>query len=124
MKIDDKQIMVEIGEQKFHCAMDVAINFIGGKWKTVVLWYLKKDKKRFAELKKLNPPISDRMLSITLKQLEDDGLIIRQVFSTKPPLRVEYSLTEFGNSCIPMLNEIAKWGRMVAKTKGTVTEID
>ena len=123
MKINNKEVIVEINGQKFHCAMDVTMNYFGGKWKTVVLWYLKGEKKRFAELKKLIPQVSDRMLSITLKQLEDDGLITRAVFSTKPPLRVEYSLTEFGDSCIPMLNEIAKWGRMVAKTKGKTIEL-
>jgi DNA-binding HxlR family transcriptional regulator len=63
------------------------------------------------------------MLSITLKQLEDDGLILREVFTTKPPLKVEYSLTEFGKTLIPVLDSIAKWGREVGETKGNLLEI-
>ncbi|MGL4632508.1 MAG: winged helix-turn-helix transcriptional regulator [Leadbetterella sp.] len=122
MKIKDKEIMVEIEGHLFHCAMDVSMNYIGGKWKTVVLWYLKNDKKRFAEINKLIPQMTERMLSITLKQLEEDGLVLREVYTTKPPLKVEYSLTEFGRSCLPMLNEISNWGRLVSKSKGKILE--
>jgi DNA-binding HxlR family transcriptional regulator len=120
MKINDKEIMVEIDGSLFHCAMDVSMNFIGGKWKTVVLWYLKDNRKRFAEINKLIPQMTERMLSITLKQLEEDGLVLREVYTTKPPLKVEYSLTEFGKSCLPMLHEIAKWGRFVSRSKGKI----
>jgi DNA-binding HxlR family transcriptional regulator len=122
MKINEKEILVEIEGSLFHCAMDVSMNFIGGKWKTVVLWYLQDDKKRFAELNKLIPQMTERMLSITLKQLEEDGLVLREVYTTKPPLKVEYSLTKFGNTCLPMLNEIAKWGRFVSKSKGKIVD--
>jgi DNA-binding HxlR family transcriptional regulator len=122
MTINDKEILVELNGSLFHCAMDVSMNFIGGKWKTVVLWYLKDGKKRFAEINKLIPQMTERMLSITLKQLEEDGLVLREVYTTKPPLKVEYSLTEFGQSCIPMLTEIAQWGRFVSKTKGKIVE--
>ena len=123
MKIDNQEIMVEIEGNLFHCAMDVSMNYLGGKWKTVVLWYLKDDKKRFAELKRLIPQSSDRMLSITLKELESDGMVRREVYNEKPPLKVEYSLTEFGKSCLPMLHEIAKWGRMISRSKGKVVEV-
>jgi DNA-binding HxlR family transcriptional regulator len=123
MRIEDKEYLIEIGDTRFHCAMDVTMNFVGGKWKTVVLWYLKKNKKRFTELNKQIPQITERMLSITLKQLEDDGLILREVFTTKPPLKVEYSLTDFGKTLIPVLDSIAKWGREVGETKGNLLEI-
>jgi DNA-binding HxlR family transcriptional regulator len=122
MKINDKEILVEIEGDLFHCAMDVSMNFIGGKWKTVVMWYLKDDKKRFTEINKLIPQMTERMLSITLKQLEEDGLVLREVYTIKPPLKVEYSLTEFGRTCIPMLTEISNWGRFVAKAKGKIIE--
>jgi DNA-binding HxlR family transcriptional regulator len=122
MIINDKEILVEMNGEIFHCAMDVAMNFIGGKWKTVVLWYLKNDKKRFAELDKLIPQMTERMLSITLKQLEEDGLVLREVYTTKPQLKVEYSLTDLGKSCIPMLDEIANWGLMMSKTKGKIIQ--
>jgi len=120
MIIDNKEMMIEIGEQQFHCAMDVTMHFIGGKWKTVVLWYLRTDKKRFSELKAMMPQITEKMLSIQLKQLEEDGLIARTVHTSKPPLKVEYALTDFGKSLIPLLNEIARWGRKTGKEKGKV----
>lgn len=123
MKIAGKEVKVEIEGTQYHCAMDVAMSYLGGKWKTVVLWYLKNEKRRFAELKKIIPQVSDRMLSITLRQLEEDGLVLREVYSTKPPLKVEYSLTEFGRSCIPLLDAVAKWGRMVSTSKGKLVEV-
>jgi DNA-binding HxlR family transcriptional regulator len=122
MKIDDKELLIEIEGNLFHCAMDVTLSYIGGKWKSVVLWYLRKDKKRFTELSKLIPQITDRMLSITLKQLEDDGLIKREVFTKKPPLKVEYSMTEFGKSLIPVLDAVATWGREITEFKGRLIE--
>ena len=123
MIIDNSQSVIEIGNQRFHCAMDVTMHFIGGKWKTVVLWYLRQDKKRFSELKTLMPQITEKMLSIQLKQLEADGLVKRTVYSLKPPLKVEYTLTDFGKSLIPMLNEIAGWGRSTGKKKGKIIKV-
>jgi DNA-binding HxlR family transcriptional regulator len=123
MIIDNTEVMIEMGEQRFHCAMDVTMHFIGGKWKTVVLWYLRNDKKRFSELKAMMPQITEKMLSIQLKQLEEDGLINRRVYTSKPPLKVEYSLTEFGQSLIPVLNEIASWGRKTGTEKGTIVKV-
>ena len=67
--------------------------------------------------------IEERMLSITLKQLEDDGIILREVYTTKPPLKVEYSLTEFGKTLISILDVIAKWGRDIAEKEGKIVDI-
>jgi DNA-binding HxlR family transcriptional regulator len=124
MKIDNKEVLIQIGEDSFHCAMDITMHFVGGKWKTVVLWYFKNEKRRFTEINKLIPQMTERMLSITLKQLEEDGLILREVYTTKPPLKVEYSLTEFGKTLIPVLNSIAKWGREVGEKKGKLITKD
>jgi DNA-binding HxlR family transcriptional regulator len=124
MKIQDKEILIELDERHYHCAMDITMKFIGGKWKTVVLWYLRENKKRFSELRKLMPQITERMLSIQLKQLEDDGIVQREVFGEKPPLIVEYSLTEFGETLLPVLNSIAKWGRAVGKSKGRIIDVE
>jgi DNA-binding HxlR family transcriptional regulator len=123
MKIKNKEIQVEVNGEYFHCAMDVSMKYLGGKWKSVVLWYLKDEKKRFAELNKLIPQMTERMLSITLKQLEEDGLVLREVYASKPPLKVEYSLTKFGRTCLPLLEELSKWGRFVGKSKGKLVEI-
>ena len=123
MIVDNSEVVIEIDKQHFHCAMDVTMHFIGGKWKTVVLWYLRNDKKRFSELKALMPQITEKMLSIQLKQLEADGLVNRKVYTSKPPLKVEYALTDFGKSLIPLLNEIASWGRKTGAEKGTMVKV-
>jgi len=122
MILNGKEYIYKIGGETYHCAMDVTMNFIGGKWKTVVLWYLRNKTLRFGELKKQIPDITEKMLSIQLKSLEEDGLIKREVFM-EVPLRVEYSMTEFGRSLIPVLEAVAKWGRNYGDTKGTVVEL-
>jgi len=117
-----KHYVVHMNNKKYHCAMDITMDFIGGKWKTVVLWYLINKTLRFSELKKQIPDITEKMLSIQLKNLEEDGLIKRVVFP-EVPLRVEYSLTEFGITLIPVLKAIAKWGRVLGKDKGEIVEV-
>ena len=121
MLAENKRRVILLNGQEFHCAMDITMNFIGGKWKTVVLWYLRKDKKRFSELKRLIPNITEKMLSLQLKDLENDGIVGRKLHPEVPP-KVEYFLTDFGKSLIPMLMEIAKWGRNMADTKGKMVE--
>ena len=103
--------------------MDITMSHIGGKWKTVVLWYLRNQTLRFGELKKLIPDITEKMLSLQLKALEEDGLLKREAFA-EVPLRVEYSLTDFGKTLIPALEEIAKWGRELASAKGRTQELE
>lgn len=110
MIINGKEIRVKIGDREFHCAMDITMNYIGGKWKTVVLWYLRKDTRRFGELKKLIPGITEKMLSLQLKQLEQDGIVGRKIYPEVPP-KVEYFLTAEGKTLVPMLEEMAAWGR-------------
>ena len=122
MVINDKEYVVQLWDKTFHCAMDITMHFIGGKWKTVVLWYLRNKTRRFGELKKQIPDITEKMLSIQLKALEEDGLISRQVFA-EVPLRVEYSLTDFGRTLIPVLEAIATWGRHLAEQEGQQKEV-
>ncbi|GAA4298784.1 helix-turn-helix domain-containing protein [Nibribacter koreensis] len=117
-------MVFQMEEKQFHCAMDVTMHFIGGKWKTVVLWYLRNDKKRFSELKAQMPQITEKMLSIQLKQLEEDGLVNRVVYASKPPLKVEYSLTDFGKTLLPLLHEIATWGRKTGTEKGKIIQVE
>lgn len=121
MIINDKEFIIQLNGENFHCAMDVAMKYIGGKWKTVVLWYLMEGTHRFGELKKKIPDITEKMLSIQLKALEEDGIVIRTVFA-EVPLRVEYSLSEFGKTLIPVLQSIAAWGRKLGKEKGKIIE--
>lgn len=114
---NNSEVKYEIDNKKYHCVMDVAMHYISGKWKIVVLWYLIDDKRRFSELKRLIPDITEKMLSIQLKSLEQDGIINREVFTKKPPLKVEYSLTEFGQTLIPVLKLINKWGHKTVESK-------
>ncbi|MGD1846882.1 MAG: winged helix-turn-helix transcriptional regulator [Salibacteraceae bacterium] len=106
-----------MNNEDFHCALDVTMRFIGGKWKAVVIWYLRKEKKRFGELKSHIPDITDKMLSLQLKALEQDGIVSRKVYAQVPP-KVEYQLTEEGASLIPIVEAIAHWGRTKAETEG------
>lgn len=121
MIIDNKEKIFLLKGKEYHCAMDVTMDYIGGKWKTVVLWYLRKEKKRFSELRKLIPNITEKMLSLQLKDLESDGLVKRKIYPEVPP-KVEYYLTDFGKTLIPMLEEIAKWGRGLAQSKGKLVD--
>lgn len=122
MVIQDKIYAFKIRGKTYHCAMDVTMDFIGGKWKTVVLWYLRNKTLRFGELKKLIPDITEKMLSIQLKALEDDGIVKREVFA-EVPLRVEYSLSDFGKTLVPALEAIAKWGRNLGDKEGEMIEV-
>jgi DNA-binding HxlR family transcriptional regulator len=111
---------VQFGGKTYHSALDITIEIIGGKWKALVLWNLRSGAMRFTELSKAIPGISEKMLSLQLKQLESDRVIQREVFAEVPP-RVEYSLTEEGLTLLPMLEEMARWG-MSKATKAAVTK--
>ena len=97
------------------------MRFIGGKWKTVVLWYLRNGRKRFSELKRHIPDITEKMLSLQLKQLEADGFIGKTIYPEVPP-RVEYFLTDAGNTLLPVLEVLARWGREKGKAEGEIAE--
>ena len=89
------------------------MGIIGGKWKTVILFHLLEGKLRYNELRKEMPTVTERTLSLQLKTLENDGIINRKVYTSKPPLKVEYSLTDFGKTLIPLIKSIAAWGNYV-----------
>lgn len=114
--------LIKYNDKLFSCTTSIAMEFIGGKWKSVILVYLIDGKKRYNELRKLISTITERTLSLQLKQLEKDGLISRKVYTKKPPLKVEYALTPFGESLVPTLTSIAEWGMTVVQEKGTFIE--
>lgn len=121
MIIKGKSYIFKLKGQNYHCALDITMDYIGGKWKTVVLWYLRNKTLRFGELKKQIPDMTEKMLSIQLKKLEEDGLVKREVYA-EVPLRVEYSLTDFGKTLVPVVEAIAKWGRNLGETEGRLVE--
>ena len=123
MIIDGEEYRIRMNGRVYHCALDVTMEMVGGKWKTIVLWYLRKDRKRFSELRRSIPGITEKMLSMQLRQLEKDGFVSRKVHAEVPP-RVEYSLTPHGRTLLPLLEEIAKWGRMMGKKNGTIEKVE
>ena len=92
-----------------NCPIESTLQVIGGKWKGVILYHLLDGKKRFSELKRFMPTITQRMLTKQLRELESDGLVHRKVYAEVPP-KVEYSLAELGETMEPILIEIYKWG--------------
>lgn len=89
---------------------EYTIRIIGGKWKMRIIYQLAScGILRFNELKRYIPDITYKMLSTQLKELEHDGIVIRKEFPQVPP-KVEYYLSDKGNSLMPVLNEICKWG--------------
>jgi DNA-binding HxlR family transcriptional regulator len=92
----------------FNCAVEAAIEAIGGKWKGIILYHLD-ETRRFNELHRLLPNITQRMLTKQLRELEKDGIVQRTVYAEVPP-RVEYNLTDFGRTLQPVMNELEKWG--------------
>lgn len=91
------------------CAVEATLGVIGGRWKGVVLFWLLGGKHRFGELKRRIPNCTERMLTLQLRELEEDGLVTRTVFPEVPP-RVEYELTAFGQSLEPVLRGMREWG--------------
>ena len=105
--------MYQIKGKEYPCCTSVTMGIIGGKWKTVILYWLIEKPLRYNELRKKMIGVTERTLSLQLKQLEEDGVIVRKVYASKPPLKVEYSLTDFGATLIPILQAIADWGDFV-----------
>lgn len=85
-----------------------ALKIIGGKWKIAIIYNLRKEPIRFGELKRILSPITQQMLTKQLRELEKDMLINRNVYEVVPP-KVEYSLTEFGQSFMPVINSLCSW---------------
>jgi DNA-binding HxlR family transcriptional regulator len=98
------------------CPAERAVYFIGGKWKIRILFNLSSKKKfRFGAMKRNLKTITQQMLSKQLKELEHDGIVNRKVYEIVPP-KVEYSLTEFGNSLIPILRSFSDWNKKNLRT--------
>ncbi|MNX08878.1 HTH-type transcriptional activator HxlR [compost metagenome] len=104
-------VMARDYDRMYNCEKEVTLSVIGGKWKMIILWHLGKEgTKRFNQLKSLIPDITQRMLTTQLRELEEDKIINRKVYPVVPP-KVEYSLTEYGESLIPILDLMYDWGK-------------
>ena len=95
--------------QSYHCPVEATLDLIGGKYKTLILWHLAGGPQRFSQLQRLILRATPKMLTQQLRELEEDGLIHREVFPVVPP-RVEYTLTVRGESLLPILHAMRDWG--------------
>ncbi len=94
----------------YSCGLDAALDIVGGKWKSLILWALAETPAmRFGELRREVAGITEKMLIQQLRQMEADGLIHREVYREVPP-KVEYSVTEFGRSLNEALTPLGDWG--------------
>ena len=106
------------------CPVEATLELIGGKWKGIILFYLLDGRLRFSELKRQIGCVTQRMLTKQLRELESTGLVKRIVYAEVPP-RVEYELTEEGQSLRPVINALKKWGethalKLLAKSAAEV----
>ncbi|GIP23007.1 helix-turn-helix domain-containing protein [Paenibacillus sp. J22TS3] len=91
------------------CPVEYTLDVIGGKWKGVLLYHMIEGPVRFNEFRRICPTITQRMLTLQLRELEEDGIVHREVYPQVPP-KVEYSLSEFGRTLVPIIIKMKIWG--------------
>lgn len=104
-----------------NCPVAATLQLIGGKYKALLLWHLSGKVLRFNELRRLVPEATAKMLTQQLRELERDGLITRTVYPVVPP-KVEYALTERGESLFPILQAMYVWGSRLLEGEGVCPE--
>ncbi len=105
-----KRLLKRDVQRRSVCGIEVAIALLGGRWKPLIVYHLSGGTKRFSELRRLIPEVSQRMLTQHLRELETDGLISRKVYPVVPP-KVEYALTEHAKELPETLRPLNEWGR-------------
>lgn len=100
-----------------HCPVEATLGLVGGKYKALILWKLIPGPMRFSELRRAVPAATPKMLTQQLRELENDGLVLRTIFPVVPP-RVEYSLTPFGQTVRPVLESMYAWGTDYLEHRG------
>ncbi|QAB15239.1 winged helix-turn-helix transcriptional regulator [Hydrogenovibrio thermophilus] len=125
--MSEKNCGFVVNNQTYQCAFQVAIDILDGKWKGLILWYLMQGPKRNSELRRLIPPITQKMLTQKLRQLEEEGVVIRTVYPVVPP-KVDYRLTGQGERLKPVLELLYEWGadyieaRQAQDSQGEINE--
>ncbi|MEA1960651.1 MAG: helix-turn-helix domain-containing protein [Bacillota bacterium] len=93
----------------YSCPVEATIDIIGGKWKPLIYYLLEDQPMRFGQLRKTLPGITQKMLTQHLREMEEDGIVLRTVYAEVPP-KVEYSITEYGETLSPLLHKMLAWG--------------
>jgi len=101
------------------CPVRRAVRALEGKWKLYIIFHLMQETKRFSELQRAIPGITQQMLTAQLRELESDGIVARKVYPQVPP-KVEYSLTRLGLKLRPITDALEAWGRELPRKSGVV----
>ncbi|MFD0713805.1 winged helix-turn-helix transcriptional regulator [Paenibacillus sp. GCM10027626] len=108
--------MASIDDTCIACPITLAQNLISGKWKIIILWQLRDDARRFSELQRAIPGVTQSMLTQQLRDLEKGGLIHREVYRQVPP-KVEYTLTPIARELLPVLVMLDEWGAKYVRSQ-------
>lgn len=100
--------------KEYKCSLELAMDIVGGKWKTMMIYHLRKGAMRSSDLMRKLDGISNKMFTQTVRELERAGVVERKVYPVVPP-KVEYSLTELGESSLPFILAMARWGVEVSE---------
>ena len=104
-----------------NCPVEAMLDIIGGKWKSIILFRVLEETRRFNELRRLLPNLTQRILTNQLRELESDGLITRKIYAEIPP-KVEYSITEFGKTLEPVILTLTQWAHQHMLPRMAVTQ--
>jgi len=112
--METKSPSVKLNGKEYHCPVELVIDLISGKWKLLILRELMFGTRRFSQLQRAIPGITQKMLTKQLRELERSGLVSRKVYPEVPP-KVEYSLTELGKSLKDIFDAMHRWGERYMK---------
>ncbi len=115
--------MYKIDDEEYKCPVAITLDLFNDRWKLAIIWYLLDRKKRFKELHSDISEITQKTLTIKLRELEEKNILIREVYAQVPP-KVEYSLSPMGEKLKPVLEEMYKWGINYAQEFGEIIVCD
>ena len=105
------EVKRKLANGEFNCEKELTLSLFSGKWKMIILYYLGTEGKlRFSDIKRMLPKITHKVLTTQIRELEEDGIVHRKVYPEVPP-RVEYSLTNLGESLMPIVFMMYDWGK-------------
>ncbi len=113
--------MYYVNDKEYRCSVSVTLDIFNDRWKLAIIWHLLDGEKRFKDLHEIVSEITQKTLTIKLKELEEKNIIHREVYAEVPP-KVVYSLTKCGKKLKPVLEEMYKWGIDYVGECGKITK--